>query len=286
MLKKSFAAFTLLLTLFLGGCSNPPLSSPSIFVSLPPYAYFVEKIGGDNLKVEVLVPRGTNPHMYEPSPQQVSEIAHASLWLRSHDPFETKLLDVLKEQSPQLEIVDLTEGLSLIGEDHHCCHHHHETLDLHVWLSPELASKQAKIIEAALSRLFPEKAPQFQQNLQVLLDELNQLDQALTLQLKPFSDKTLLVSHPAFGYFCNRYHLKQLSLEQEGKEPLPQDILHTLEQAKASNTHLILTQPQYSNKAALLVAQKLNLAAHEIDPYQKDYPNMMHELADLIALSN
>ena len=50
------------------------LSAPAkiqVAVSVPPQAYLVERIGGDRVDVEVMVPPGTSPAVYEPSPRQL-----------------------------------------------------------------------------------------------------------------------------------------------------------------------------------------------------------------------
>jgi len=265
------------------GCSQPPPSNASVVVSLPPYVYFVKKIAGSDITVDVLVPPGANPHIYEPSPRQIKTVSQASLWLRSGDPFESKIATVLKEQNSNLEIVDLTRGIPLLGGHEHCCHGHDEDRDLHVWLDPTLVAKQALTIEKALSARFPEKQQLFQEGLASLLQELASLNEEIANELRPFSGDAILVSHPAFGYFCAAYGLRQLSIEYEGKDPLPQDLAKTLKEAETAHVRAVFTQVQYNNKGAVLIAEKLNVPVHEVDPYSQDYPIMMRQLAGLIA---
>ena len=78
--------------------------------------------------------------------------------------------------------------------------------------------------------------------------------------------KAILVSHPAFGYFCQDYHLVQLSIEMEGKEPLPQHVTEILSLAKHYAIQAVLVEPQYSNKGAELIAKRLGLPTHSVDP--------------------
>lgn len=91
------------------------------------------------------------------------------------------------------------------------------------------------------------------------------------------------MSHPAFGYFCEQYHLKQLSIESEGKEPRPQDVTQVLNAAKQLHVQAVLLQPQYSNKGAQSIAEILKLPVFTIDPYAWNYPQTIHTLADAIS---
>ena len=92
-----------------------------------------------------------------------------------------------------------------------------------------------------------------------------------------------MVSHPAFGYFCKDYALKQLSVEYEGKDPRPRHLENVLREAKKGSLKLAITLPQYNNKGTLLIAEKLNLSTQMIDPYSSDYLATMDQLAQMIA---
>jgi zinc transport system substrate-binding protein len=97
--------------------------------------------------------------------------------------------------------------------------------------------------------------------------------------------EAILVSHPAFGYFCRDYNLVQLSIEYEGKEALPQKISNTLKQAENIPVRCVITQAQYSAKAAELIARKLQLPIFLLDPYAENYLENLQHLAALIKQS-
>jgi zinc transport system substrate-binding protein len=245
---------------------------PTVLVSVPPYAFFVRSIAQDAVQIETLVPAGANPHIYEASPK--------------------KVLQFFKENRKPIQILDITQGIDLLsvceeeglGHEHHHCHHSHdEGHDLHIWLSPKLAKIQAQRIAEALSALLPEHKEQFSFNLNTLLTELSNLDQHISQQLKPFAGKAILVSHPAFGYFCQDYQLTQLSIEIEGKDPLPQHITEILNQVKQYSIQTILIEPQYSNKGAELIASRLGLPTHMVDPYAENYIENLKMIANVVA---
>lgn len=290
------SSIALLLGLF--ACGNtqkaaPKMGKPTVLVSIAPYAYFVEQIAKDAVDIELLVPQGADPHTYEPTPKQVSAAHQAKLWVRIGDPFEEKILKVLQKQNANLRTIQMWEELPLIQmqeHDHNCDHssghahsHSDEALDKHVWLSARLAKIQAERIERELALLFPEARATFENNLNIFLTQLAALDAEMTTLLSPLKGKALLVSHPAFGYFCQDYQLTQVAIEGEGKEALPQKVAETLKDASSLDARCVITQGQYSTKAAELVAKKLGLSIFSIDPYARDYFENLRTLAKILA---
>ncbi|HSW86211.1 MAG TPA: zinc ABC transporter substrate-binding protein [Rhabdochlamydiaceae bacterium] len=273
----------------LAGCeksSNPPKTT--VLVSIPPYRYFVERIAGPDLVVQTIVPPGANPHLFEPSPKQAALLSDARLWLSIGESFEKKIKQVLKEQNPRLKIVDMKKGIPLLQSHEETCVHcskHEEAKDLHIWLSPKLAQTQAKNIAACLIELFPENKEMYEKNVHDFLIDLDKLDHEIGELLEPMKNKAILVSHPAFGYLCNDYHLIQLSVESEGKDPLPQQIAQTLKLAKEFQVKNVLLQPQYNNKGAEMIAEMLKLPVFMLDPYSSDYIVNLRTIAAVIAAS-
>jgi zinc transport system substrate-binding protein len=274
----------LLLTLLLPLCScekrgERKVERPTVLVSVPPYAFFVKKIAEDTVTVETLVPVGANPHVYESTPREVQRHHNAALWVYLGESFDQKVRPFFTNT----QILDVTEGISLLPLDGHThCHHHDDGKDLHIWLSPKLAKIQAEKIAAALITLLPEEKARFAANLQQLLNELDTLDQNIATLLDSMSNQAILVSHPAFGYFCEDYHLTQLSIEMEGKDPLPQHVTQVLAEAKRYALQSVLLEPQYSNKGAELIAQALNLPTHMVDPYAENYAENLLMIAKVI----
>lgn len=257
---------------------------PVVLVSVPPYLYFVKKIAGNTVSAESLIPFGANPHSYEPTPKQVQLQKQAVLWLKLGEKADQKAQRVFQEMKNPPLIIDLTEGLVLLSYKNtkdHCCAHH-STKDLHIWLSPKMMQEQAKKITQALIELFPIHVKLYQNNLTDLLKELEQADQELATLLKDKQGKAILVSHPAFAYFCRDYNLEQLSLEEEGKDCLPKYIPELLRKIKALDIGGIIIEPQHSSKAAELFAQELKISTYPIDPYSEDYITNLKQMAEVV----
>lgn len=290
---KVFFIFIFPLVALFSGCQSAPdktiaTAKPKVLVSIAPFAYFVERVAQGGVEVQILAPRGADPHSYEPTPKQVQEAFKADLWLRIGEPFEEKILNVLKQENPHLLTLQMWEGIPLLPleeeHDHPHVHvHGEEAKDHHVWLSPRNAKIEAERIFEALCKLSPENRPLFEGGLKSFLTDLRALDKEISFLLSPFKGEALLVSHPAFGYFCRDYGLIQLSIECEGKETLPQRVTQTVDLARKYHVRSILTQSQYGNKGAELIAKELDLPVHSVDPYALDYLENLRHLAQVIA---
>jgi zinc transport system substrate-binding protein len=262
------------------------------FASIPPQAYFVQRVGGDRVQVDVLVGPGQNPHSYEATPAQVASLAKARVFFRIGMPFEEALLSRLHSAFRQLEIVDTRQGVPLRPMEAHedldehdgaPAHHHEEPGDdPHIWLNPRLVKIQAQTIADTLVRLDPAHADQYHRNLAAFDADLDALDARIAAALAPVRGKNLFVYHPAFGYFADAYGLHQVPVEVGGKEPMPQDITRLIRLARQDDVRVIFVQPQFSTRSAEIIARQINGAVVPLDDLAPDYIKSMETMADQV----
>ena len=285
MIYKFFYFLSLLLVVgFSSGFSeNQPSSRPYVLVSVPPHRFFVEKIAGDTVEVGLLVPAGASAHTFEPTPKLMMDASRADLWFIVGESFEKRALPVLQNHNPRLVAIDLRQGLDLIYDDcngsHHGCCHCSGGADLHYWLSARMAKQQAKTITDALAVRYPENASKYLNALENFKKELDDLDQKIIMDLSGLKRRVIMVSHPAYAYFCRDYQLRQLSIECEGKDPAPQQLTNVIQQARKDQISKIYIQPQYTNRGAKLVAKELGAKLVMLNPYSEDYLTMMQDIA-------
>lgn len=256
-----------------------------VLVSVAPYKNFVEKIGGETVKVGLMVPAGASSHTYEPTPKETLEASQADGWFLIGESFETRAGRAIKSHNSDIAFFDLLKGVDLITSSHSCCCHHPGCNDLHIWLSPKQAAIQAKTIAEGLSSLYPENKEVYARNLEQLLKDFDRLDKDIEEKLAPLNQRWILVSHPAYAYLARDYNLNQLSIEFEGKDPTPRQLTQVLEDARKHHIKTIFTQIQYGNKGAKLIAKILGGKTVDLNPYAEDYFSSMREIADQIANS-
>jgi zinc transport system substrate-binding protein len=257
----------------------------NVCVSIPPQAFFIQKIAGDTADVTVLIPAGSSPATYTPKPSQLKAIKDASLYFTIGVPFEHNWLNRFKSINTSLKIIDMTQGIKkkalhnpLEKENHQ--NHQHETLDPHVWLSPKLAQILAKNIMEAFSQQYPQKRTFYENRYNLFKTEIEHLQNKIKQKLQNLKNKTFIVFHPSFGYFADEFGLKQIAIEKEGKEPSLKYIKRVIDFAKSHNIKTIFVEPQFSQKSASYIAKQIDGQVVSIDPLAKEWDKNLLEIAN------
>jgi zinc transport system substrate-binding protein len=104
-----------------------------VFASVVPIQSFVEKIGGEHVDARVMVRPGFNPHTYDPTPQQISALAGAVLYVRTGVPFETAWMTRIQSANPSMQVFDARDGIALreMKDQDHDAHGHDVKRDKH-----------------------------------------------------------------------------------------------------------------------------------------------------------
>lgn len=168
-------------------------------------------------------------------------------------------------------------------EGHEGHHHHAGMADPHVWLDPRLVKIQANTIADALIKKYPKNKALYKKNLKDFQKKLTALNKEIETLLKDKKGKKFLVYHPAWGYFANRYGLKQEAIEIEGKEPKPKALQEIINEAKEDGVHVIFVQPQFSQKAAKVIASQINGKVVAMDPLATDWEAGLKQSAKVLA---
>jgi len=266
----------------------------SVFVSILPQAYFLDRIGGQYVEVEVLVGEGQSPATYEPTPKQMARLASAKAYFCIGVPFEKGIMRKIEQSYKKLMVVETQKGIPyryLAGhEDDHDKKGNekkhrangHKTPDPHIWMDPKLIKIQAQNIHNALCSLDSVHSKEYTKNMQELMADLDLIDKRIAQALAPIKGKNMYVFHPAFGYFADSYGLKQVPIEIEGKEPGAKQLAYIIDRAKKERVKVIFVQPQFSTKSAKAVAKAIGGAVVPINPLSRDYLANLDKIASAI----
>lgn len=269
-----------ILTLFiLSACGNTSQKSEKaiITVTLEPLRYFTEAIAGENYQVVSMVPKGSSPESYDPTPQQLVNLSKSQAYLRiGYIGFEQAWMKKLEANCPDMKIYDTSKGVDLIRDKGHWHgnHFHEGGVEPHIWNSTQNALVIADNIYQALCELDSTHQEYYQKRLDVLKQTIRETD-ANVRSLLENADSTFLIYHPALSYFARDYGLKQISIEEGGKEPSPAQLKNLIETCRNENVHTIFVQQEFDQRNAQLIAHELGLNIVSIHPLSYDWAEEM-----------
>lgn len=243
-----------------------------ISVSIAPFRYFVEGIAGEKFSVNVMVPAGANPHIYEPYPDQLSKLRHSAAYISNgYLGFELTWLDRFYEMNRSMKKLSLGDAIDPIAPENHHDGSHIETADPHYWVSPKCAMKMAVSIRDFLVELDPENREEYNANFTILDGKIREVDSLAKGLSSSSSGKSFLIYHPNLGYLARDYGLKEIAIENEGKEPSPLRLRELIDLAKADNHKVIMVQREYDTRNARAIADEAGARVIVIDPLSEDW---------------
>jgi len=262
-----------------------------VFVSIAPQKYFVQKIGGDLVRVAVLVPAGSDPHTYEPKPKQMAELSKCVVYFAIGIDFEKAWLPRISGTNPTMRIVHTDAGIKKIT----MTGHHHDTAsthghsgtalsghekfpDTHIWLSPSLVKIQAGHILRALIDIDPQNRLQYKTNYTAFLKEIDTLDAEMKNLFAHRKGNRFMAFHPSWGYFARDYGLEQISIEIEGKEPKPMQLKIIIENARKEGIRVVFVQPQFSERSAVMISREIKGKVVYVDPLAENWAENLREI--------
>ena len=276
-----------ILTLFiLSACGNTTQKSekPILTVTLEPLRYFTEAIAGDNYEVVSMVPKGSSPESYDPTPQQLVNLSKSQAYFRiGYIGFEQAWMKKLEANCPDMKVYDTSKGIDLIRDKGHWHgdHFHEGGVEPHVWNSTQNALIIADNIYQALCELDSTHQEDYQKRLDVLKQTIRQTDANVRTLLEN-ADSTFLIYHPALSYFARDYGLKQVSIEEGGKEPSPAQLKALIETCRNENVHTIFVQQEFDQRNAQLIAHELGVNIVSINPLSYDWVKEMIRIAEAL----
>lgn len=267
---------TVLTAAMLAACGPRQEKGKTVSVSILPERYFVERIAGERVKVNVLLPPGASPASTDLSPIQLQSLYDSQLCFAIGDlPFEASTLYPMLEGKNAPRLIRLSDGMRLEANGH-------SHLDPHVWMSPKNARGMAEKICSTLSEQFPEEEAFFARNCRQLLAEIDSIDQEARRITATKRHKAFLIYHPALTYFAKDYGMRQVAIEDEGKEPNPTHIKAIINTCRAQGIRIVFIQSQFDTANAATIAREIDGEVVPIDPLAEDWKGEMERLLDII----
>lgn len=180
-------------------CASAETSAPSVVAETSYLADIVHNVAGDRMKVESLLPLGTDPHSFDPTPRDAAKISKARAIVINSPGFEPPVDTLIAGAGTEgLAVIDAAKGLA--GEN----------VDPHFWLDPVDVITYVENIREGLTAIDPEGADEYAANAVAYEQQLRALDSWTTGRVAtiPASRRLLVTNHESFGHFAERYGFK------------------------------------------------------------------------------
>jgi ABC-type Zn uptake system ZnuABC Zn-binding protein ZnuA len=228
----------------------PAITSNTVLADL------VANVGGDAAQVQALVPRGADPHTFQPTPNTMKVLAQARVVFFNGAGLEEWWSKTLRSVTrPGLPVIELSKGLvtlTLPGSGR-------PEPDPHLWLDPMLAKTYVDRIRDGLSRADAAHAAVYAKGAAAYQTQLDALDTWIRgeIQTIPEARRTLVTFHDAFQYFAKRYGLtvKGYVVASPGKEPSAKAMADLVRRIKQEQIPAVFAEADYNPKLLEVLAK-------------------------------
>jgi len=246
---------------FLAGSVDPPLASEplNIVVTIPVLKDFADRIGGPHVRVVSLLSGQENEHTYSPKPSDLVAVRRAKVVIQIGLGLEVWVGSLIKNAGAAgVLVVTTSEGVARIADHVEPAAHGHAGGNPHIWLDPENAQQMARQIARALSVADPAHAADYRVNEDRYLRELRALEADLLRRLQPIAERRIVVHHPAWPYFANRFgfHIVGEVVAQSGAEPSARHLQALVKTIREERIRVIVSEPQLNQKLPRILAQE------------------------------
>ena len=267
-------AFCFLILVFIVSCGHQGNDTGGSFitVSIAPFKYFVEEIAAEDFIINIMVPAGADPHIYEPYPEQITKLYRSVGYISNgYLGFEMIWLDRFYKTNRTMKKLSLGDKIDPLISGHNHKGDHAEGADPHYWVSPKCAIVMALSVKEFLCEINPLHKEIYEANCQNLVLKIEELDNKAQKLFSDVKGKSFMIFHPNLGYLARDYGLEEISLEYEGKEPSPSRMKELIDRARKDDLKTIFVQREYDTKNAKALADEIGAKIIIIDPLSEDW---------------
>lgn len=199
-----------------GATASAPVAEPvEVVASTTQIADFARQVGGEDAEVTQILQPNSDPHDYEPRPDDIAAVADADLVLTSGDHIDEWMDEVVENAGGSPTVVVAGEGrpVELEGGEHEEEEgedHAEEEHDPHWWHDPANASYAVERIRDAMVDVRPDARRALTDRAAAYAAQLATLDAGIEecIGRIPADARKLVTDHDAFAYFANRYDIE------------------------------------------------------------------------------
>ena len=192
-----------------GGSAAAGSGALDVVATVSFLADVAQNVAGDRFTVRTLIPPGTDPHTFEPTPKDLGAAASADLVIVNGGGLEGPLLTTVENAGGAATIVNASAGLPSRAPQPGEPPLGSSETDPHFWLDPTLVKTYVANIRDAFVKADLDGAAAYEANAAAYIKKLDKLDAWIGGQVAtiPPADRKLVMDHASHGYFADRYGL-------------------------------------------------------------------------------
>ena len=281
------AAATLAVAMILVGCGTQPdegsgaqgsgwTATPMVIAETSFLADIAQNVAGDRLQVSSILPEGSDPHSFDPTPRDAAKVARAGAVVINSVGFEPPI-DKLIAGAGSKDLLVIDASSCLPGAQ----------TDPHFWLDPTMVVAYVDNIRAGLTTIDPSGASIYAANAAAYQRRLWELDAWIAGRVAtvPAARRLLVTNHESFGRFAARYGFAVVgtilpSAESEAA-PSARGLTALIKAIRATGAPAIFLETGNSPDIASQLARETgikvitDLRTHSLGPGAETYLDMM-----------
>ncbi len=253
-----------------GSGSAKNLDSPSdkiiVTATTSIVADWAQKIGGERVFVDSIIPYGSDGHSYQATADGVKKIAESDYIFGIGLGYEDKWLTKLLDNYPEGRVLYLGSSVDPIPfRDEHDEEDEHGQFDPHIWFDPIRVAEIATVLGEELERIDPEGSQYYQDRVRDYIAELNDLHSHISKKIAeiPIESRVIITSHESLGYLEARYGIEVLTAVIPGLDaevvPTPKDLVFAIKQINDKDIKVIFVDETRSAKASERVSEETGI---------------------------
>jgi zinc transport system substrate-binding protein len=264
-LTKAIIASVLLIIIFAYGCTNSPKTQSGnsqkikIAATIFPIYDFTREIGGKYVDAVLILPPGSSPHTFSPKISDVKKIVGAKVLFYNNSGLDEWAVKLAKSANVKAEI-NVNKEIQDVINAHNG--------NPHVWLNPELAESECRVIADTLENLDPEHKKYYETNYKNYTALIEKTAKSLKEKLNSVQNRSFIAFHPAYTYFAEYFGLKEIAVIEKipGQKPTPKEIINIEDLIKKYRIKAIFSEPQLHSDIVNAIAKDTGINIGILDP--------------------
>lgn len=253
-MKNVVSLFIFLVVSLLARAKEKPLVVGTINI----IADMAAQVAGDKLQVISLLPAGTDPHTYEPTPGDANTISGADLILKNGLNLEGWLDKLISSAGTNATIGVVTDKvLPIVASEFH------NSFDPHAWMSLKNARLYVEAIDSIFSKQYPQFQGEFHRNALSYISHIQSVEVEILdlIESIPAEQRFLITSHDAFRYFSRTYGFQVASImgTSTDADVSLKDINHLIQSVKTFHVPAIFVEVAINPKILQQIATDLGI---------------------------